>query len=451
MQSDNITNELKKHNRPNVIQIIVHDTGTSYGCYGNKYVKTPHIDKLADEGVLFEKNFSTAPFCSPSRGSIITGKWPHVNGLMGLTNMGWDLPASNATDAVLFKNGGYETILCGMQHEKQSTKELGFEKIIETDSSYCIDVAPKAVDFINNRNSDEDNFYMRIGFIEAHRIGEDNLWQPYKDRAPQPEDIKVPDFLNETPEGREQHSQFYGSISAIDDAVGRILDALRESGLEDKTIFVYTTDHGIPFPKAKSTLYDNGTNTVLIMKYPKLIKEGTRFNQLISNIDLLPTLLDICGIDIPSDINGKSFSSLFRNEDYIENEYVFTQQNTQANDIKRGVRSKRWKFIYNCVAGRAMQLPIDVKPMAAVWELYDDEINADRAKFELYDLDNDKNEVSNLSGKDEYKDIENQLKEVLFNWMKDTCDPVYSGMQIRPLAEWDALWEFTKLGVYQLG
>lgn len=431
--------------RPNIILIITHDTGTSYGCYGNKCVNTPHIDKLACEGALFENNFSTAPFCSPSRGSIITGKWPHVNGLMGLTNMGWNLPDDNATDATLFNNSGYETILCGLQHEKQLKIDLGFKKIIETQSNSCIDVTPKAVDFINNRNSDEGHFYMRIGFTEAHRIGTDNMWHQYEDRYPQPNDIKVPNYLNDTPEGRKQFSQFYGAISGIDDAVGQIQEALSNNGLDENTVFVYTTDHGIPFPKAKATLYDNGTKTIMIMKYPKLIKEATRYKQLISNIDLLPTLLEICHIRIPSDINGRSFASLFRNDEYIENEYVFTQKNTQAADVKRAIRDRRWKLIYNCNAGPKFVFPIDINPSA--WEIDNCEINSERPKYELYDLANDGNDINNLAGNNEYKSIENRLKEVLFKWMKDTGDPVYSGIQTRPIAEWDVLWEFKKQGL----
>ncbi|MDX1359171.1 MAG: sulfatase-like hydrolase/transferase, partial [Clostridia bacterium] len=307
-----------KSRKPNVIVIVPHDTGTSYGCYGNKDVQTPCIDKMAEEGAVFYNNFGTAPFCSPSRGSIITGKWPHVNGLMGLTNMGWDLPKENLTDAILFNKGGYDTILCGLQHEMKSSDDLGFETIIPTDTTFCADVTPKIVDFIKNRKSNR-SFYLRTGFIEAHRVGKDNLWQPYKDRAPEVDEITVPDFLADTPRAREQHSQFYGSINAIDEAVGQICDALKESGLEDDTLIVYTTDHGIPFPKAKATLFDNGTNTVLIMKYPRLIKKNSKYDNLISNIDLLPTLLDLCGIDIPDDMNGKSFSPLLKNGDYEEN------------------------------------------------------------------------------------------------------------------------------------
>ena len=139
--------------RPNVLMIVVHDLGTRLGCYGYDSVVSPHLDALAADGVRFEKNFCTAPYCSPSRGAIITGKYPHVNGLMHNVNLGWNWDPANTTLAKALGGSGYETFLLGYQHEARPDrlKDLGFQDVSDMAKGHrCASVAPRVADFLKN-------------------------------------------------------------------------------------------------------------------------------------------------------------------------------------------------------------------------------------------------------------------------------------------------------------
>jgi len=270
--------------RPNVLLIVVHDVGTRLGCHGETSVRTPALDDLAEEGVRFDRHFATACFCSPSRGSIITGKHPHVNGLMGLVNLNWDLPESNVTLAQMVGAAGYETYLFGLQHEATDARRLGFQHVSDRSvPSKCHTVAGLVTEFLRSRPRKAPPFYARVGFSEVHRP-----WSSYE--ADDPADVRVPGYLADTPGARQDVAMFHGSIRSMDAAVGAILAALDESGLRDDTIAVFTTDHGIAFPRAKATLYDPGINTTLLMRWPEGFPGGGVHRELLSNVDLEPIL-----------------------------------------------------------------------------------------------------------------------------------------------------------------
>ena len=156
--------------RMNVLLIVVHDLGTRVGCYGETSVQTPALDGLAETGARFSQQFGTATYCSPSRGSIVTGKYPHVNGLMGLVNLGWDLPAHNCTLAKCLGEAGHETFLFGLQHEVKDAAVLGFQHVDPEKSRACDAVSARVVEFLRQRGPDDGPFYARVGFSEVHRV-----------------------------------------------------------------------------------------------------------------------------------------------------------------------------------------------------------------------------------------------------------------------------------------
>ena len=217
-----------------------------------------------------------------------------------------------------------------------------------------------------------------------------------------------------------------GAIKKMDESVGKIINILMKNGLYENTIIIFTTDHGIPFPRAKGTLYDAGIETGLIISYPKLKIKNKKFNELISNIDILPTLLDLAKIKIPNTIQGKSFYPLIMNKKYIENKQIFAEKTYHdLFDPIRCIRNKNYKLIINFDSDKIIRVPGDAMMGATYISMLDQIINV-RERYELYDIKKDKLEKKNLAKNEKYKNIRQELMKKLSNWMKSTKDPLLS-------------------------
>jgi len=417
--------------RPNIVLIAVHDLGTRLGCYGWNNVPSPNLDGLAAEGVRFENHFCTAPYCSPSRGSIITGKYPHVNGLMGLVNLGWDWQEGNTTLAQALGVAGYETHLFGFQHEasNDSIDRLGFQHVSDRAvSPRCHEVAPLVEEFLAARDpGDTAPFYARVGFAEVHRSFD--RFDPED-----PAQVHVPPYLEDTPGARDDFARFDGAIRHMDAHVGRILDALDKAGLRDNTLVVFTTDHGIAFPGAKATLYDPGMNTTLVMRWPGHLAPGSVHGEMLSNVDLFPTLLEIAGCDVPEDIQGRSFLPLVAGGEYVPREWVFAGKNTTAVDIKRCIRTKQFKYIRNYKPGPRLHLSSDIEISLTRRDMGNDHL-APRAQVELYDLQADPLERNNLAEEPAMAETRSMLADRLQGLQEETQDPILEGPIQRPATE----------------
>jgi len=417
--------------KPNIILFITHDQGQYLGCY-NSYetpnsLNTPNIDKLAAKGIKFTNYFCTAPQCSPSRGSIQTSLYPHQNGLMGLANLGWNLPNFNKTLPIYLRENGYSTYLVGLQHETNHVEDLGYDDVSKRmkDYKYSIkNVIPAFIEFLKNHEKDKKPFYVNVGTIESHRP-----FIVWNDPVP-PSRVKVPSFLPDNEMIREDLGQFYGAVEIVDKGIGEILAFLEDSPLFDNTLFIYTTDHGIAFPRAKCTLYNPGLKTSLIMSLPssEYFSGGKVFNQMISNIDLLPTILDLIKAQIPKSLEGKSFLKVLMGESDSFREFIFAEKTFhEIYDPIRGIRTERYKYIYNFKPLDTLyQVPRDIS-MGLSGKCMKDHYNNPRLTEELYDLENDPNEFANLSENSDYNDIKESLKKKLFEWMRRTNDPILKG------------------------
>ncbi len=419
---------MEDRKRPNVLIVITHDLGTRLGCYGETSVRTPALDDLAAEGARFGRHFATACFCSPSRGAIFTGKHPHVNGLMGLVNLDWDLPEGNRTLAQMLGASGYETYLFGMQHEVKDVRQLGFQHLPERSiGAGCQVVAGQVAEFLRSRDRAGSPFYARVGFFEVHRP-----WEKYE--AGDPGEVRVPPYLADTPGARQDVAMFHGAIRAMDAAVGSILVALEAAGLRNNTLVVFTTDHGIAFPRAKATLYDPGIRTALLVRWPEGFTGGRVHDELLSNVDLLPTVLEATGTPLPDDLSGRSFLPLLQGGDYQPNAEVFAEKNTSPGDIKRCIRTARFKYIRNYDEGPLLALPTDIEASLTRRDMGDQHLAA-RPEVELYDLRTDPLEMSNLAGQPDQADIEADLAARLQDFQESTNDPVLCGLIERPPGE----------------
>ena len=419
--------------RPNILLITTHDLGTHLGCYGwDPELPSPNLDRLAAEGVRFENHFCTAPYCSPSRGGIITGKYPHVNGLMGLVNLGWDIPDTNAFLPAELKRAGYDTALCGLQHVAEDAGRLGYDHVSERGRYGCRAVAPMVVDHFHRLpKRSEHPFFIEVGFSEVHRRYGGLEQLPVREA-----DVCPLTYLKDTPGLRMDMAMFYENIRRMDHAVGEILDALSASGLADSTLVIFTTDHGIAFPRAKATLYDTGIRTTLLMRWPEGVKGGRTIPALLSNVDLFPTLMEIANGSPPEGCDGQSFLGMLKGNRMEGRSVVFAEKNTSGADIKRCVRTNRYKCIRNYSEGPQLLLPTDIEVTATRRDMGDEHL-APRPPVELYDLAEDPWEQNNLAGREAYRATEAEMDAMLHRVLEQTRDPVLQGAVQRPDKEAD--------------
>lgn len=443
-----------QRDHPNFVIIHCHDLGKNLGCYGAG-VDTPNIDELSRDGATFERAFASAPQCSPSRGSIMTGKHPHNNGLMGLTHHGWELNEDERTLPMYLREEGYQTQLIGYQHEADDPKDLGYQNNTprkETPET----VAERATNFFEERD-DGDPFFASIGFFEPHRPFRvshvnDEAYDVYD-----PDEIDLPSYLPDHRGIREDFADFWALISAtIDPAVGRITSALQRTGLEEETVVVFTTDHGAAMPRAKGTCYDPGIETALIVSSPERFASGTRHDELISNVDLLPTLLEIAGRDPPPEIDGRSFLPLLQDDG--ENEprseiYAELTWHSQYNPI-RSIRTEQFKYIRNFADVPDVFLPSDVFDSKAGAEVRQEYYSNPRPAEELYDLTEDPDERNNLASdrrvweiesegpapQESYEHVLESLRSDLRMWMEETDDPLLDGPVASPNSNLDDIF-----------
>ncbi|KXA94812.1 hypothetical protein AKJ65_03350 [candidate division MSBL1 archaeon SCGC-AAA259E19] len=409
--------------KPNIVLFHCHDLGRRLGCYG-KRLDTPNIDSLAEDGVKFDNYFCTAAQCSPSRGSIMTGKYPHNHGLIGLAHkgFGWQLKINQKTLPVYMKEAGYKTHLFGLQHEASDPTSLGYEKIHRT-GNQAEKVGRGLTKFFENQNQNTP-FFISAGTFEPHR--------PFSEEEYSSNDldeVKPLPYLPDKKGIREDIAGLNEKIYRVDETVGKVRKTLKENDLQDNTLFIFTTDHGIAMPRAKGTCYDPGIETALIMYKPREFENMDTQDELLSNVDLLPTILDYLNKDIPEDVDGKSFLSLLeKDDDYSPREKVFIEMTWHDKyNPMRGIRTNRYKYIKNFVEEPKVYLPLDIYTGTAGKEMKDEYYSEKRPTEELYDLEIDPLEKNNLTENPEYEDVLASLGKKVEKWMEKTQDILLKG------------------------
>ncbi|MQA84895.1 MAG: sulfatase-like hydrolase/transferase [Streptosporangiales bacterium] len=412
---------------PNVLLLHWSDLGRHLGTYGVRGVHSPSVDRLAGEGVQFGRAFSAAPLCSPARGALFTGRYPHANGLMGNAHLGWRYGEAERTLPALLADAGYHTALAGLQHEGDDPRALGFAETITDPAArwqHCGEVADAALGWLEGRASWRQPFLLTVGLHEVHR--------PYPAERYPPEDpagVDVPGFLPDNPWTRDDLAAFQGAIRVADLQVGRLLDRLDRLGLAPSTWVIFTTDHGTPFPRAKSTLYDPGIEVALIMRLP----EGWRAprnpeGRLFSHVDLVPTILDRFGLPIPEGVHGMSHARWLAGDEAARGRTEIFAEKTYHDvyDPMRCVRTGRWKYIRNYEQRPLLTLPADIEASPTRRGYRDDHLRH-RPAEELYDLRDDPFEQENLVGEPSCAEIRGSLAGRLLHFRQETRDPLLLG------------------------
>lgn len=413
----------------NIVYIHTHDTGRYIEPYGYN-VPTPNLMELAETGTLFRQAFSAAPTCSPSRAGLLTGMSPHSNGMLGLAHRGFELDDYNKHLVNFLKDYDFETILCGMQHVAPEAEMIGYDKIlddqpeawgVETDKENAELVA----DYIKSQN--QEPFFLSYGMECTH------LEFPEIDDEIDKNYVMPPATLPDNEETRKDMAGFITSAKIADYCVGTVLDALSEAGIRDDTLIIYTTDHGLPFPKMKSTLYDDGTGVSLIMNFPNDLAQGEAVDALVSQLDIFPTICDLLEFNQPEWLQGQSLLPLLKNKKEQIREEIFTEVTFHAAyEPMRAVRTKRYKYIrFYDNHNQIVAANID-DCNSKDFLLEHDYLELEKEKEMLFDLYFDPMEQVNLVDNDRYQEVYQGLKEKLDNWMKETDDPLLDGKVEKP-------------------
>lgn len=405
--------------RPNIVIIITHDTGDYLGCYGHA-VATPHLDRFAATGVRCDRAFCTAPQCSPSRASLITGLYPHTNGMMGLAHREWELHPEVRCLPHYLDDAGYRTALFGFQHESSDPRRLGYQSI-DTSSIEAADVARGVSAYLDSHPTGP--FFVMAGFTETHRPFD----RPGYDADP-PERVTVPPYLPDLPPIREELGQFQGLVKAADDAVGTILAALDRHPEREQTIVIFTTDHGIAMPRAKGTLFDPGIRTALLLRWPAVLPGGRVLDELLSNVDLLPTLLDAADLPMPDGLHGRSFLPLLRGAPYRPHDHLFVELTWHDRyNPMRGARTDQYKYIQSFSTAPLVYLPRDILTSPSGEAVVQHYYGTIRPAEELYDLVTDPLEMENVATDPAHSGVLATLRHLVHDWMVATNDPLPRG------------------------
>ena len=412
-------------NRPNILYLHSHDTGRYIQPYGYP-VSTPNLQKLADEGVLFKKYFTTHPTSSASRSSLLTGMYPHNNGMIGLAHRGFVLKDPKTHINFTLKKIGYRSVLSGVQHET-AVKNEDFYKVTGYDeylgkpneahlrASEWLDKVP------------ESPFFLSVGFTETHRE------YPKHKIDINPDKLIPPQPLPDVPEVRQDMADYLESARILDEKMGTVLAALRRNGLEENTIVICTTDHGIAFPTMKCNLYDAGTGIFMIMRGPGGFSGGKTINGMVSVIDIFPTICELLEIEKPACLDGTSVMPLIREEKQEIREEIFCQVNYHAAyEPMRAIRTKQYKYIRRFGDKKTPVLPNCDDGFSKQYWLDNGWKNIQLPEEELYDLIFDPNERNNLVSNPLKQDLLKKMRTSLDQMMKKTGDPLISGYIIAP-------------------
>ena len=325
--------------RPNILYLHSHDTGRYIQPYGHA-VATPCLQRLAEEGVLFRQNFCVTPTCSPSRAALLTGCYPHENGMTGLAHRGYSLNDYRQHIIHTLRREGYVSVLAGVQHIASATAEEEAWQIIGYDTCLEGDQYEQRVASFLERPP-KSPFFLSVGFHETHR-----KFPAVQDSAENPNYCLPPSPLPDTPETREDMARYKASARELDRKMGIVLDALDRSGLADNTLVICTTDHGIAFPRMKCNLHDSGIGTMLIMRGPGGFAAGRVSDCMTSHLDIFPTVCDLLQIEPPLWLRGKSLMPLVCKEaTRLHDELFFEINDHAAFEAVRAVRTERWKYI----------------------------------------------------------------------------------------------------------
>lgn len=412
--------------RPNFIIVIGDDISwDDLGCYGHPSVKSPHIDKLAESGIRYTNTYLTASSCSPSRCSIMAGRYPHNTGAAELHT---PLPEGMPTIAGELKKAGYYTAASGKWHMGPHTK-ADFDLVDDKDVGNG--GHKNWVKILQERPKDQP-FFMWFAALDAHRAWHaDEFGTPHD-----PQESVIPPYLVDAPGTRQDLASYYNEIQRLDHYLGLVQQELEKQQIVDNTLIIFMADNGRPFPRAKTRVYDSGMKTPFVLSWPKGQQSGgLKSNSLISVIDIAPTFLELAGVEVLPDFQGISFAKTIYNPSVDHRNYVFAEHNWHDYEAhERMVRTKNFMFVINNRPQFANQGPADSNRSPSYSDLKEvrdhgrlSSVQADvfltpRPHEELFDCILDPDQMSNVASLEQYQEVLDDLRAIMNQWVVETGD-----------------------------
>jgi arylsulfatase A-like enzyme len=431
--------------RPNVVLIISDDIAwDDVGPEGNRKIQAPNIDRMAREGMWNDRAFLTIASCSPSRSSIISGRYPHNT---DAEQLHWAMPGRVPTFVQKLRQAGYWTGAAGKWHLGNEIKDH-FDEVREADvSGYQIPPGSKGgfehkmkgelasgcdqwLPILKSRPKDKP-FFLWLASLDAHRPYDPGI-------IPKPHklsDVQLPPYLVDIPEIRKDFASYYDEITRFDGYLGRVLDELDRQGVGDNTLVLFITDNGRPFPRDKVTLYDSGIKTPFYLRWPAVVKGGTKSSSLISSIDIAPTILDVAGVKPYKGFVGKSFLPIIKDPTTTIRDYAFAEKHWHDYDDQiRAVTTGRYKYLRNYytdlpntpsadgVRSPVFQKMLEMKNAGTLPPHQMGFFLHPRPAEELYDCQEDRYEINNLVNDPAYAEVLADLRKQLEAWRQRTGD-----------------------------
>lgn len=414
--------------KPNIVLFIADDVSwDDLGCYGNKDVKTPNIDKLAAQGLRFTNFFLTASSSSPSRNSIITGRYPHNTGAAELHS---EPPLDMVSFPELLKKQGYYTGHAGKFHMGEYALR-GFDVSHQKNNG---DGGEEMwLHTIQNRPKDKP-FMMWFAALDAHR-----QWGPNEfSGTHNPESLNPPGYLVNEKETRIDLGKYYDEIARFDHHIGLIVSELTKQNVLENTVIIVMADNGRAFPHSKTRVNDRGMKSPFIVFWPKGIGLKPKVsNSLVSAIDIAPTLLGLAKTPVPESIQGVSFAKLLKNPEKPFRNFVFAEHNWHDYEAhERMVRTTDFLYILNSRPEYTNLGPADAVGSPSFADLLEGRKNGTlsskqseifiqpRPAEELYDNSSDPEQFENVAAKPEFQEKLVELRLVLKSWMAETADNI---------------------------
>ncbi|WP_078813686.1 sulfatase family protein [Prosthecobacter debontii] len=429
--------------RPNMIFIIADDVSwDDLGCYGNTAARTPNLDKLAAHGRRFDEAYLTASSCSPSRSSIITGRYPHNNGRA--SELHQPIAAHIPWFPRLLREAGYYTALVGKHHmtsdqsaEGEKPQPEPFDLVDPGNEPGNKGGHATWVKTLHERPKDKP-FFFWFASLDAHRDWDgDKDWQeglygPKHD----PATVRVPPFLTDDAATRQDLASYYNEITRLDYFVGKVVAELEKQGALENTLIIMMADNGRAFPRAKTRLHDSGMKTPFITHWPAGIQQpGTPSQSLISAIDVAPTLLELAGVPVAPTMQGVSFAPVFTHPNAEVRKHAFSEHNWHDYSAHgRSVRSEGFLYIRNNRPKEPWQGPADsvrspsyeqlkvLRDEGKLTPAQADVFLAPRPPEELYRSDADADQLTNLASDPNYASVKVRLAKLLDDWTEQTGD-----------------------------
>ncbi len=414
------TGSLQFDKHPNILWISVEDIGCNLPCYGDSTVETPNIDRLASEGIVFENAFSTVGVCSPSRSSVITGMYPTYLGTANHRTYGIDIPQKARPFTEYLREAGYYCTNNPKEDYNFPTPEEAWDESGFTAHFY-------------HRKNKNQPFFAVYNILASH---ESQIWgNAWEHLTVEPDSVRIPLYYpQDNAVVKLDVARKYANIELMDLYVGQKLEMLEKQGILDSTIVVFWSDHGGMLPREKREPGNSGLKVPLIIRFPNKESAGTRNNDLVSLMDLGPSMLSMAGISKPSHMHGKVILGKEKEESRM---YSFGAANRmdESYDLSRSVTDGRFRYIRNYYPEfpgfKYLQYRFNMNIMKELYRLHENDQLPGFARGwfmqgkpleELYDTKNDRDEVLNLAENPKYLEKLKEMRHALNEWQSTIPD-----------------------------